>query len=106
MSKSVVLRPRAIDKLIQVTCIRLAAGNLSAPARLKSIYEFLAFFFGTFAPPLRASERPIAMACFRLVTFFPVLPLWSLPSFRSSIAFSTFVDAAGEYLRAIVFSLS
>src|SRR2546427_1958185 len=29
---------------------------------------------GTFAPALRASERPIAIACLRLVTFFPDFP--------------------------------
>ena len=45
---------------------------------------------GTFAPALRASERPIAIACLRLVTFFPDFPLRSVPFFRSSIAFFTF----------------
>jgi hypothetical protein len=34
------------------------------------------FLAGTFDPDLRASERPIAMACFREVTFLP-LPLFS-----------------------------
>ena len=29
---------------------------------------YAAFFFGTLAPFLRASERPIAIACLRLVT--------------------------------------
>jgi hypothetical protein len=32
--------------------------------------ERLDFFAGTFAPARRASERPIAIACFRLFTFF------------------------------------
>jgi hypothetical protein len=39
------------------------------------------FFFGTFAPFLRASDSPIAIACFWLVTFLPDLPLLSVPFF-------------------------
>ena len=31
----------------------------------------LVFFAGTLAPSRRASDRPMAMACLRLVTFFP-----------------------------------
>src|ERR1700750_1784783 len=50
---------------------------------------FAAFLGGTFLPSLRASERPIAMACFRLVTVFPLLPLLSWPRFSSCIALST-----------------
>src|ERR1700744_4136306 len=46
---------------------------------------FLVFFlaFGTFFPFLRASERPMAMACLRLFTVppFPPLPLFSFPFF-------------------------
>jgi hypothetical protein len=60
------------------------------------------FFFGTFAPERRASESPMAMACLRLFTFLPELPLLSVPCLRSCIAFSTFFDAFFEYLRAIV----
>ena len=49
---------------------------------------FLAVFFdGTFLPSLRASERPMAMACLRLFTFFPLLPLFSWPCFFSCMAF-------------------
>jgi hypothetical protein len=44
---------------------------------------------GTLPPSRRASERPIAIACFRLFTFFPELPLFSVPCLRSCIAFST-----------------
>ena len=35
-------------------------------------------FFGTFFPLLRASERPIAIACLRLLTFLPLRPLLSV----------------------------
>jgi len=55
------------------------------------------FFFGTLAPAFRASESPIAIACFLLVTFFPDRPLFSVPAFRSCIAFSTFLEAFLPY---------
>jgi hypothetical protein len=61
------------------------------------------FFFGTFFPAFRASESPIAIACFLLVTFAPE-PLRSFPSLRSCIAFFTFLPAAFEYFRTIVAS--
>jgi hypothetical protein len=41
---------------------------------------------GTLAPLRRASDRPIAMACFRLVTFLPERPERSVPRFLSLIA--------------------
>src|SRR4051794_30201785 len=45
-------------------------------------FFFLVFFFlGTFAPFLRASDRPIAIACFRLLTFLPDFPLFNVPFF-------------------------
>ena len=50
-------------------------------------------------PALRAFESPIAMACFRLVTFLPLRPLFSLPAFISRISVSTFLPAEGEYFR-------
>jgi hypothetical protein len=55
------------------------------------------FLLGTLPPDLRASESPIAIACFLLVTFLPE-PLFSDPRFRSCIAFSTFSDAFAPYL--------
>ena len=69
---------------------------------------FLAFrprfavFFGTFAPAALASERPIAMACLRLVTFRPERPLFKVPALRSFIARSTLADAFFEYFRAMI----
>lgn len=41
---------------------------------------------GTLSPSRRASERPIATACFGLVTFLPLRPLRSLPFFISRIS--------------------
>lgn len=48
------------------------------------------FFLGTFAPLLRASESPIAIACLRLFTVLPLRPLLSVPLFFSCIARFTF----------------
>jgi hypothetical protein len=62
----------------------------------------LYFFLGTFLPARRASDKPMAMACLRLFTFFPDLPLRSVPAFLSFIAFSTFLPLALLYLRAMI----
>ena len=48
---------------------------------------------GTLAPSRRASLKPIAMACFRLVTLLPEPPDRNVPRLRSCIARSTFCDA-------------
>jgi hypothetical protein len=54
---------------------------------------------GTLAPLLRASDTPIAIACFLLLTFFPERPDVSVPCFRSCIARLTLLDAVGPYFR-------
>lgn len=65
---------------------------------------FLApFFGGTFAPFSLASDNPIAIACLRLVTFFPV-PVFSDPSFFLCMARFTLPPAPFEYF-AITFIL-
>jgi hypothetical protein len=51
------------------------------------------------APDRRASERPIAIACFRLVTFLRERPERSVPRFISRIARSTFLPAFFPYFR-------
>jgi len=56
-------------------------------------------FRGTFAPFFRASDKPIAIACFRLFTVRPLLPDLSVPFFRRRIALSTRFDAALPYFR-------
>jgi hypothetical protein len=65
---------------------------------------FLAVFFGTFFPAALASERPIAIACLRLVTFLPDRPLFKVPALRFFITRSTSADAFFEYFRAMIFS--
>jgi hypothetical protein len=49
---------------------------------------------GTLPPARRASDSPMAIACFRLVTFFFERPLRRVPRFRSRIARSTFFWAS------------
>ena len=56
------------------------------------------FFRATFLPFLRASDRPMAIACFLLVTFLP-LPLLSVPRLRRRIADATSFDALFDVLR-------
>jgi hypothetical protein len=51
---------------------------------------------GTLAPLLRASFKPIAIACFRLVTLRPEL-LFRVPRFRRRIVDSTFLEADLPY---------
>src|SRR3954464_14930274 len=53
---------------------------------------------GTLPPAFRASLRPIAMACFRLVTFLPDRPDFSVPRLRSCIARLTLLCAFLPYL--------
>lgn len=61
-------------------------------------------FFGTFAPFLRASESPIAIACFLLFTTppLPPFPERKVPCFLRRIALLTVLLAARPYL-AILF---
>ena len=56
---------------------------------------------GTLAPFLRASDKPMAMACLRLLTVLPLLPDLSVPFLRRRIALSTRFDAALPYLRLL-----
>ena len=50
------------------------------------------------APALRASDKPIALACFGFVTFMWLRPLSSVPAFIAFISCSTLSPAAGPYL--------
>ena len=60
------------------------------------------FFLATFFPFLRTSESPMAIACFLLVTFFPLRPLRSVPSLRLCIADLTSFDALFDVLRGAI----
>jgi hypothetical protein len=84
------------------------AGAARAPGRayfLRLAADFFVADFlarGTLPPARRASDRPIAIACFRLLTGFPDRPLFSVPRFLSCIAFSTFSEASSPYFAIIV----
>ena len=60
-----------------------------------------AFFDGTFPPSRRASDSPMAIACFLLFTFFPLDPDMSVPFFLSCIAFSTLSCAFSPYFATV-----
>jgi hypothetical protein len=64
---------------------------------LRALDFFADFFAGTLAPARRASDNPIAMACLRLFTFLPELPLRSFPVLRSCMTFLTFACAFLAY---------
>src|SRR5438445_499505 len=66
---------------------------MTAPARRHSF-----FLRGTFAPARRASDKPIAIACLRLLTVLPERPLFSSPRLRSCIARLTLLAAFFPYL--------
>jgi hypothetical protein len=77
---------------------KLASGR---PRQSWPLSGQLDFFRGTLAPFLRASERPIAMACLRLFTVPPLPPFpdLSVPRFFRCIALLTLLLAAFPYLR-------
>jgi hypothetical protein len=73
------------------TSSQLQIGGTEAACRYFFFEED--FLRGTLAPARRAWDNPMAIACFRLLTFLPDRPLFRVPFFRSRIAFSTFSDA-------------
>src|ERR1700704_597240 len=83
------------------TALKLNRFGRSAALRFFAVL-FFADFFGTLAPSRLASDRPIAIACLRLLTLRPERPLFSVPALRSFIARSTLADAFLEYFRAMI----
>jgi hypothetical protein len=71
------------------------------PVFFFAVFRFFEAFFGTFLPLALASDSPIAIACLRLLTFFPDRPLFNVPALRFFITRSTSLEAFFEYLRAI-----
>jgi len=74
-------------------------GPYSGAIKSRSYFEER-FRAGTLPAERRASLRPIAIACLRLVTFLPERPERNFPAFISSILRLTFFPAWGPYLRA------
>jgi hypothetical protein len=89
---------RGVDDCLDRLFQQVAANDLEDPAGRYFFLEERFLRRGTFAPARRASDRPIAIACLRLVTFLPERPLRSLPRLRSCIARFTFCCAFLPYL--------
>jgi hypothetical protein len=89
------------ERFLVVFFLRVADVLRELDADFFADFFFEDFFFGTFLPSLRASERPMAMACFRLLTFLPLLPLFSVPFLRFFIVRATFFEAPLEYFLAM-----
>jgi hypothetical protein len=79
------------------TCI-LAEDKIARRVGIRYFFllDFRELLRGTFAPFFRASLSPIAMACFRLVTFRPD-PLFRVPFFLRCIADLTVFEADFPY---------
>src|SRR5215469_6246980 len=80
------------------------------PPQLLDVLLFALFFgdflAGTLSPSRRASDNPIAIACFRLRTLRPERPLFNVPALRLRKARPTLADAFLEYFRAMMISRS
>ena len=82
---------RVGELLVQSSCSlppRELENTFCVPGAQTAYLEGL-LFLGTLPPCLRALERPMAIACLGLVTFFPDLPLLSFPCLYSCIDFLT-----------------
>jgi hypothetical protein len=76
-----------------------------APFFLATLFFFALFFFlgaGTLAPFFLASDKPMAIAWSRLVTFLPLLPLRKVPFFLRRMALPTVFCDFFEYLAITV----
>lgn len=80
-----------------------STGQAPAFAYLLSLPAASSGAGGTFFPARRASDKPIAIACLGFVTFFLLRPMVSLPSCISCNSRPTCSEAAGEYLRPLLF---
>jgi hypothetical protein len=80
---------------------RCGAINTQARTRIRTLAVLTGFFAGDLGAFLGASERPMAMACLRLVTRppLPPLPERSVPRFLLRMALATVLPAPLPYLR-------
>jgi hypothetical protein len=82
------------------------SGHSGAKVEFAGRVQSLIYFprrLGTFLPSLRASERPMAIACLRLLTFppRPPFPLLNFPRLNLCISRFTSLDAPREYFLAM-----
>ena len=91
-------------EVVLFLAVVLPGADLLAPFFFETL--FLAIFFfrgaGTLAPFSLASDNPMAMACLRLITFLPLLPLRKVPFFLRRMALSTVFCDFIEYLAITV----
>jgi hypothetical protein len=93
---------RGIDDRIDRLFEEVAANHLKeAAGRYFFLREDLRRL-GTFPPARRASDRPMAIACLRLLTRRPERPLLSVPRLRLCIARFTFERALRPYFAMLV----
>ena len=96
---------RAVERLaVERLLVERLVDDFFAVERLvdaRFVPRFALRLRGTLAPSSRASESPIAIACWRLVTVppCPALARFSVPRFRRCIALFTDLPAAFPYLR-------
>ena len=90
-----------VRTLVRKSVLMTCPGGVNA-RRLRSVGRSrqLDLFRGTLAPFFRASERPMAIACFRLFTLPPLPPFpdRKVPFFFLCIALFTDLPAARPYL--------
>jgi hypothetical protein len=91
-----VLRAALLVATLRAVLLVAALRPVRLGAVLRPVPFEALFFAGTLAPRSLASDKPIAIACLREVTFFPLRPLFSLPSFISCMASFTFLPAVFE----------
>ena len=92
---------RFLELFLDPPFLELLRDELLRDALLRELLFRDPLLRGTFAPFFRASERPMAIACFRLFTVPPLPPgpLLSVPFFRRRIALPTLLLAARPYFR-------
>ena len=92
---AVLVRRRQIRRVF-----RIAREQAAISMRRSMLTQCEDLFLGTLAPFFRASDSPIAIACFLLFTLppLPPFPERSVPLFSRCIALSTALPAAFPYL--------
>jgi hypothetical protein len=92
--------PVAIYRILGATSLMSKWPYRTSALKRTDLPGQLDFLRGTLAPFFRASERPMAIACFLLFTAppFPPLPDRKVPRFLRRIALRTVLAAAFPYL--------
>jgi hypothetical protein len=94
---------RALESVALFLTYFLALRFFDFLAAFRFFEAFFEAFLGTLAPSALASDRPIAIACLRLLTLRPERPLFKVPALRFFIARPTLADAFLEYFFAMIF---